>query len=401
MAQSLMSFEEGLSRLLAAAEPVLEEELIETLEAERRVLSETLYSPIALPRQDTAAMDGYAVRCADVAHLGVRLPVRQRIPAGSVGVPLEPGSAARIFTGAPLPEGADAVVMQERVEVEGEEVIFHHVPQPWESVRRAGSEIALGSEILTAGTRLSPQALGLAAAVGYATLPVRRRVRVALFSTGDELVMPGQPLGPGQIYNSNRYLLRALLKELGCLVEDYGVVPDRFEETRAALRRAADGADVVLTSGGVSVGEEDHVVAAVRQEGRLDLWKLAIKPGKPLAYGRLGAAHFLGLPGNPVSAFVTFVLFVRPFLLRLQGVREVVDPPLWVEAGFTRLKADPRREFLRARLDVRGRAVLHPDQGSAMLASLVWADGLVEVPPATPIREGDLVRYRPFARLLG
>lgn len=400
MTQALMSFEEGVVRLLSAVEPVRDVELIDTLEARGRVLADALYSPISIPRQDTAAMDGYAVRCAELQRVGVRLPVSQRIPAGTIGLPLAEGTVARIFTGAPLPEGADAVVMQERVEVEGDRVVFRHVPHPGESVRRAGSEIALGAEILSAGAVLTPQALALAASVGFDTLPVRRRVRVAIFSTGDELVMPGTPLGPGQIYNANRYQLRALLEGMGCLVDDHGVVPDRLEATRLALHRAADAADVVITSGGVSVGEEDHVVAAVRAQGRLDLWKLAIKPGKPLAYGRVGAAHFVGLPGNPVSAFVTFVLFVRPFLRRLQGAKEAASRTWRVPAGFARTRPDPRREFLRVRLDARGWAVPYPDQGSSALASLVWADGLVDLPPGTPVQTGDLVRYWPLAELL-
>ncbi len=325
MNSGLLSFDEALARLLAGARPPAETEVVDTLAAGGRVLAQGQVSSLDVPPLDNSSMDGYALRCADVPAPGTRLRLAQRIPAGSVGAPLAAGSTARIFTGAPIPPGADAVVMQELVEHHGGEVTINHVPHAGEWIRRAGEDIRAGAEILAAGSRIGPQQAGLAASVGLARLPLFRRVRVAVFFTGDELVMPGEPLPAGAIYNSNRYLLRGLLDRLGCEVTDFGIVPDKLDATRGVLREAAAGHDLIVTSGGVSVGEEDHVKPAVQAEGALELWKIAIKPGKPLAFGRVGAegrgASFIGLPGNPVSSFVTFLLLVRPFILRLQGVR--------------------------------------------------------------------------------
>jgi len=397
---SLTSFADARAALLSAATAVSEIEEVALTAALGRVLAEPVVSPIAIPAHDTSAMDGYAVSTADLPTPGVTLPVSQRIVAGSVGVALKPGTAARIFTGAPLPEGADAVVMQELTEARSEQVTFLHVPKPGEAVRRAGSEVALGQTVLTAGTRLRPQEIAMAASVGKAVLPVRRRVRVALLATGDELVPPGQPLPPGGVYNSNRPQLQALLAALGCLVDDLGAIPDSFAATEAALARAAERNDLILSTGGVSVGEADFVKPAVEALGSLSLWRLAIKPGKPLAFGRIGSAYFIGLPGNPVSSFVTFVLIVRPFLLRLMGADEVLPTVITVPAAFTWSKPDARREFLRARLEADGRATIFPDQGSATIASLTWANGLVEIPERTPVNPGDPVRFWPFAELL-
>jgi molybdopterin molybdotransferase len=348
-------------------------------------------------------MDGYALRCADVLAAGTRLPVTQRVPAGSVGHRLAPGSAARIFTGAPVPVGADAVVMQERCERDGDGVIVNHVPRDAENIRRRGEDIRLGSEILAAGTRLTPQALGLAASIGVPLLPTFRRLRVALFFTGDELAMPGEPLKPGGIYNSNRYLLRGLLDRLGCAVTDLGIVPDTLEATRDALRRAAALSDLIVTSGGVSVGEEDHVKPAVEAEGELGLWKLAIKPGKPLAFGRVGNADFIGLPGNPVSSFVTFLILVRPFILKRMGCSDWLPRRIALPAGFDWPRPDARREFLRARIGLGapgGRLELFLNQGSGVLTSTVWAGGLVDNPPGNSIRAGDVVQFIPYGDLL-
>jgi molybdopterin molybdotransferase len=397
---SMLSFDEALATLIAKARAPRELEMTDTLVAAGRVLAADVSSPIAVPALDTSAMDGYALRAADVPAAGTCLPVSQRIPAGSVGHALQAASAARIFTGAPLPAGADAVVMQELCEHRGESVVVNHLPQAGEAVRRAGSELALGATILAVGTRLRPQEIGLAASVGLAQLPVWRRMRVALFSTGDELVMPGEPLPPGAVYNSNRFQLRALLEQLGCAVSDFGIVPDRLEATRAVLREAAQGHDLILTSGGVSVGEEDHVKPAVEAEGALEMWKIAMKPGKPLAYGRVGAAAFIGLPGNPVSSFVTFLLMVRPFILAAQGVREVRPRALTLRADFEWPRPDRRREFLRARSNETGGVELHAHQGAAALSSIVWADGLVDVPADTPIRRNDPVRFLPYGELL-
>ena len=397
---NLLSFDEARCRLLGFVRPVREIETVDTLFAAGRVLAVTQRSAINQPPMDNSGMDGYALRAADVPAAGTRLAVSQRIPAGSVGHELAPGTAARIFTGAPLPPGADTVVMQELCEHDGEHVVVNAVPRLGEAVRRMGEDIAAGEELLPAGLRLSPQAVALAASVGLAQLPVYRRVKVAMFSTGSELVMPGEPLPPGGIYNSNRFMLRGLLAALGCEVEDFGIVPDRLDATRDVLRRAAEGHDLILTSGGVSVGEEDHVKPAVEAEGSLDMWKIAMKPGKPLAYGRVHGAAFIGLPGNPVSSFVTFVMLVRPFLLATQGVGETDPVALTLRADFDWPKPDRRREFLRARINARGEVEVFANQGSAALHSTVWATGLVDIPAGSVIERGEQVRFLPYGELL-
>jgi molybdopterin molybdotransferase len=317
---------------------------------------------------------------------------------------LAAGSAARIFTGAPIPAGADAVVMQEDCELQGDRVQVKAQPVPGQWIRRAGEDVTLGATVLASGQRLTPAALGLAASIGMAALAVRRRPRVALFSTGDELVMPGQvapaDMKPGAIYNSNRFFLRALLLRLGCEVSDLGIVPDRLDATREALRAAAQAHDLILTSGGVSVGEEDHIKPAVQSLGELTLWQIAIKPGKPFAYGRVQDTHFIGLPGNPVSSYVTFLLLVRPFLLKLQGVTDLTTKTIAAQAHFDWPRADRRREFLRVRRNVAGGLELFPNQSSGVLTSAVWADGLVDNAPGRTIAYGDSVRFIPFAEVL-
>jgi molybdopterin molybdotransferase len=405
----LLPVSEALDLLLAAARPVDGVELVATLEANGRVLAEDQASKLDVPSADNTQMDGYAVRAADCAGGSASLRVTQRIPAGSVGSRLEPGTAARIFTGALIPEGADAVVMQEQCELNGDVVTVKHVPQSGEWIRRAGEDVRAGAVILPSGSRLRSQELGLAASVGLAQLPVRRRLRVAVFFTGDELAMPGEPLKPGAIYNSNRFTLRGLLENFGCEFTDYGIVPDSLQATRDTLREAARGHDLIITSGGVSVGEEDHIKPAVELEGRLNMWQIAVKPGKPLAFGEVGrsdgegeqgSAFFLGLPGNPVSSFVTFLLFVRPFLLRLQGVSGDVSPrAVSMRADFDWPKPDRRNEFLRARINEQGGLELFPNQGSGVLTSTVWADGLIDCPPGRAILRGDMVRFIPFASL--
>jgi len=401
----LMPVAEALDFLLAAARPVDGVDLVPTLEANGRVLAEDQASKLDVPSADNTQMDGYAVRAADCASGAASLKVGQRIPAGHVGSFLEPGTAARIFTGALIPEGADAVVMQEQCELDGDTVTVRHAPQPGEWIRRQGEDVRAGAVILPAGTRLRSQELGLAASVGLAQLPVRRRLRVAVFFTGDELAMPGEALKPGAIYNSNRFTLRGLLENFGCEFTDYGIVPDSLQATRDTLREAARGHDLIITSGGVSVGEEDHIKPAVEAEGRLNMWQIAVKPGKPLAFGEVnreegGSAFFLGLPGNPVSSFVTFLLFVRPFLLRLQGVAGYVAPKaVAMRADFDWPKPDRRNEFLRARINEQGGLELFPNQGSGVLTSTVWADGLIDCPPGQAIARGDVVRFIPFAFL--
>jgi len=400
----MLSYEDALERLLASAEPVAETKFVPLAAARGRILATAQLSAIAVPPLDNSAMDGYALRCADVPQAGLALPVVQRIPAGSLGQPLQPGTAARIFTGAPVPPGVDAVVMQEDCKVGPDgTVIVERVPRAGANIRRAGEDIAAGAEILSAGVRLGPAELGLAASVGLATLPVRRRLRVALLSTGDELAEPGESLGPGQIYNSNRYFLRPLLESFGCVVNDLGRVPDTLEATRDALRSAAAGNDLILSSGGVSVGEEDHVRAAIEAEGALDLWKIAIKPGKPLAFGKVGPRDtaFIGLPGNPVSSFVTFLALVRPYLLKRMGAADWSMPARRVLAGSNWMQPDARREFLRARIAPNGRAELHPKQGSGVLSSCAWADGLIDNPPGQAFLAGDTVSFIAFADLIG
>ncbi|MFK3737784.1 molybdopterin molybdotransferase MoeA [Massilia sp. TN1-12] len=403
----MLTVREALDFLLAAARPVDGVETVDTLEANGRVLAEDQVSLLDVPSADNTQMDGYAVRAADCASGAARLRVAQRIPAGSVGQPLEPGTAARIFTGALIPPGADAVVMQEQCEADGDHVTVRHAPKEGEWIRRAGEDVRAGSVILPAGTRLRAQELGLAASVGLATLPVRRRLRVAVFFTGDELAMPGEPLKPGAIYNSNRFALRGLLENFGCTFTDYGIVPDSLQATRDTLRAAAREHDLIITSGGVSVGEEDHIKPAVEAEGRLNMWQIAVKPGKPLAFGAVrraegsdGEAFFIGLPGNPVSSFITFLLFVRPFLLRLQGMTGAVAPrTIAMRADFDWPKADRRNEFLRARMNEAGGLELFPNQGSGVLTSTAWADGLIDNPPGQSIARGDTVRFIPFASL--
>lgn len=400
----LLSLPEAQAKLLAAVRPIAARERLSTFDALGRVLAADLVSPLDVPPHDNSAMDGYALRAADVAAPGALLPVSQRIAAGQIGQALQPGTAARIFTGAPLPAGADTVVMQEDTEAVDGAVRLLAVPPPGQWVRARGEDVHTGAVALPRGTRLAPQALGLAATVGAAQLEVVRRPRVALFSTGDELVMPGEPLPPGAIYNANRTTLCALLQQLGCEVSDLGIVPDRLEATRAALREAATGHDLVLTSGGVSAGEEDHIKPVVQAEGRLEAMQLALKPGRPMVFGEIGAgerpALFIGLPGNPVSSFLTFVLLVRPVLLAMQGVPQREPVAQTLTAAFDWPRADRRREFLRARRNDAGSVELFPNQSSGVLTSVFWADGFVDNPPGQTIRRGDAVRFLPLAELL-
>lgn len=401
----LRNLDDALADLLARAQVLAGTESVSTFEADGRVLAEDLVSALQVPPQDNSSMDGYAVRRAEIADEGVPLPVSQRIPAGAAPQPLQPGTAARIFTGATVPAGADAIVMQEDTEaLEDGRVRILRVPSDGQWIRRSGEDITRGSTVLARGERLGPAALGLAASIGRDSVQVARRPRVALFSTGDELVMPGavapEAMKPGAIYNSNRFFLRSLLLRMGCEVRDLGIVPDRRDATLDALREAARDNDLILTSGGVSVGEEDHIKPAVQQLGSLDLWQISMKPGKPFAHGRVGDAHFIGLPGNPVSSFVTFLLLVRPFLLKLQGATRLEPREVQLPAHFDWPRADKRREFLRARRDAQGGVALFPNQSSGVLTSTVWADGLVDVAGGQVISRGERVRFLPLAELL-
>ena len=395
MSPGLLSVDEALEQLLSNARPVAEIEEVPALEASGRILARSQRSTMDVPPMDNSAMDGYAIRLAD----GLKLRISQKIMAGSVGSPLEPGTAARIFTGAPIPPGADAVVMQEHCTATGSELIINKKIKEGDWIRRAASDIRKGGEILSAGKRLLPQDTGLAASVGIKTLPVYRKVRLGLFFTGDELVMPGEPLAPGRIYNSNRFTLRGLAEAFGCELRDYGIVPDSLEATRRVLRRAAAECDVVVTSGGVSVGDADFVKPAVEAEGRLLMWKIAMKPGRPLAFGKVQDSFFIGLPGNPVSSFVTFLIFVRPFLLKTQGLLETNPRAIMARADFDWPEPDARREFLRVKWNAQGGLDLYPTQDSAVLTSTAWADGLLDNPAAKAIRNGDTVRFLPYSEL--
>ncbi|MGE5339104.1 MAG: gephyrin-like molybdotransferase Glp [Gemmatimonadota bacterium] len=399
----MLSVEQALERLLAKAQPLRESERVSTLDVDSalgRVLAAEVVSRIDVPPMDNSQMDGYALRSADVSSVPSTLRISQRIAAGHVGTALAPGTAARIFTGAPVPPGADTIVMQEAAVADGDHVTINELPKAGEWIRPRGLDVRAGATILAVGRRLSPQDLGLAASVGVAELEVQRRLRVAVFFTGDELVMPGQDLPPGRIYNSNRFMLRALLRALDCEVIDLGIVPDDRAATRAALIRAAQGSDLILTSGGVSVGEEDHVKPAVEAEGELDLWQIAMKPGKPLAFGHVRGVPFIGMPGNPVSSFVTFLVFARPFIRARQGAIDLAPRVLSLRADFEWPRPDKRREFLRARLNDAGGVEPFANQNSAVLTSCVWADGLIDIAPSLPIARGDIVRFLPFAELL-
>jgi molybdopterin molybdotransferase len=410
----LLSLDEALARLVAGSTPhaIVQTDTVPTFDALGRVLAAEVLSALDVPPEDNTAMDGYVLHAEDVPEVGTVLPVSQRIPAGAPGRPLQRGTAARIFTGGQVPAGADAVVMQEKCEAiaaaDGQglgQVRVNVVPAHGQWIRRRGEDVRFGAAVLHKGARLTPQALGLAASVGAAMLPVVRRPRVALFSTGDELMMPGEPLRPGAIYNSNRFTLRGLLQAAGCEVNDLGIVPDRLDATRAALREAAAHNDLIVTCGGVSVGEEDHLKPAAQAEGTLEHWQIAIKPGKPLAFGQIyradgSSALLLGLPGNPVSAFVTYLLCVTTVLRALQGAATTLPPSLPMRADFDWPHPDRRREFLRVRLNAAGALDLFPNQSSGVLTSVVWADGLLDNPPGQVIRRGDPVRYLPLPDLI-
>ena len=406
----LKPLDQALAELLACAVPLAGFDEVSTFDADGRVLAQDVVSSMDVPAHDNSSMDGYALRSADWLDASTVLSVNQRIAAGSSGQPLGPNAAARIFTGAPIPLGADAVVMQEDCVASNQAdaalptVRVQTQPTPGQWIRRRGEDVASADVVLKCGERLSPASLGLAASIGFDTLQVAKPVCVALFSTGDELVMPGDVLPadmkPGAIYNSNRFFLRALLLRLGCTVTDLGIVPDKLDATVAALKGASQQHDLILTSGGVSVGEEDHIKPAVQALGQLNLWQIAIKPGKPFAYGTVGSAHFIGLPGNPVSSFVTFLLLVRPFILKLQGSNSVAPDSIAARADFTWARADKRREFLRVKRNAAGGLDLFDNQSSGVLTSAVWGDGLVDNPAGQTIAPGDAVQYLPFASLV-
>ena len=400
----MMNVDAALERLLQSARPVSDIETVTIIDSLGRVAAASIHSTIDVPGYDNSAMDGYAVRSADVPAAGTRLKITQRIAAGSVGEAVTPGTAARIFTGAPIPPGADAVVMQENCEVEGDELVVQQPVEANLNIRRQGNDMASGQIAIEAGTRIGPQHMSLAAGVGVNDIRVYRKIRAAILYTGDEIIEPGQPLAPGKIYNSNRYALHGLLRSLGVEITLDQHVEDSFEATRKAFVEASQKADLIISSGGVSVGGEDHVKPAIEAEGQLDLWKIAMKPGKPLAYGSIGDAIVFGLPGNPVSVFVTFLLFVRPYLLKMQGCTEFTADSIPVKAGFDWSKPGVRREFARARLETSQQgeltAVLFPRQGSDVSSSVAWADGLVTIPENRTVAKGDSLQFTGFSELM-
>ena len=398
---SLLSVDQAIEKILTPAVAVEETETVDILDALNRVLAEDVHSTIDVPGYDNSAMDGYAVRSSDCQTTGVKFPVSQRIAAGQVGNALAEGTAARIFTGAPVPAGADGIVMQEMCERNDDVVTINTIVDAGCNIRRAGEDIAKGSVVLKSGMRLRPQELGLLASVGLAKLNVKRKLKVATFFTGDELVTPGQALDSGQIYNSNRYTLRGLLQTMDCDIIDLGIVPDTLDATIKVLKKASASADLVITSGGVSVGEEDYVRVALEKLGELSMWRIAMKPGKPVAFGKIGNTLFMGLPGNPVSVFVTFLIFARGLILKLQGVTDYYSKSTSVIANFDWRKVQ-RQEYLRVKLVNKNESMvaqLYPHQGSGVLSSTSWADGLVEVAIDTEIKPGDVVRYFPFEGL--
>ena len=400
---NLRPVDQAIAELLARAPTPPPVERVALGQALGRVLAEPLHAPFEVPAWDNSAMDGYALRAADLPAAGGYLALAGRIAAGDAPAQALPaGHAVRIFTGAPLPPGADSVVMQEQCRLEEGRVWLPPV-QGGEHVRRRGEELAANTQVLSAGQRLRPQELGLLASFGIDRVAVYRRLRVGLLSSGNELREPGEALQPGQIYNANRYSLAGVLSSLGLEVHDYEIMADELAASRDALSLAASEWDMLITSGGVSVGEEDHLKQAIRELGELHLWRLAIQPGKPLAFGEVGGKPWLGLPGNPAAALITSLVVARPFLLRAQGCQDVVPQALRMPAGFAWRKANGRRQYLRARLEARDgqlRVCLHPQQGSAMLTSACWADGLALVEVGQTLEEGDLLDYLPFSALL-
>ncbi len=401
----LIPYDQALENLLNFANTVKGNDTVSLTKALNRTLAEDVKSAINVPPAANSAMDGYAIRLSDVNVGGTTtLKVNQRIPAGEIGKSVTTATAARIFTGAVVPADADVVIMQEQVEVSGDEMSFDAEVKLKQNIRAAGEDISAEQIILSKGTRLRAQDLGLAASIGTSHFEVTRKVRVGIFFTGDELIEPGKPLEPGKIYDSNRYTLTGLLQNMGCEIVDLGIVGDTFDETSQAIMKATESTDLVITSGGVSVGEEDHVRIALEKLGELHMWRLKIKPGKPLAFGIVNETAFMGLPGNPVSAFATFCLFVAPFIKKLQGRSKVYTESTQVSANFEWPKPDRRREFTRARI-IRNnnnqlQASLYPNQGSGVLMSTSWADGFVDITENTSVKPGDQVNYMSFKDIL-
>jgi molybdopterin molybdotransferase len=390
--------------MLLAAQVATQHEVCSLSQALGRVLAVDVFSPIDVPGFHNSAMDGYALHVADFAQPHAQFEVVQRIMAGQVGMALAAGHAARIFTGAPVPLGCNAVVPQEDATLDQARVTFSKPIQPQQHIRNAGEDIETGALLIPCGIRLAPQHLAMLASVGIAKVDVYKSLTVSLLFTGDELTEPGEPLAPGAIYNSNRYAITALVEQLGCVVRNVEMIKDSAEQTVQALKQAAQSSDVILTCGGVSVGEADHVRAAVQSLGQLDLWQIAMKPGKPLAYGRIGQADFIGLPGNPVSAFLTFLLLARPLLLKRLGRTDTQLTTTPVKADFDWPAQKGRTEFLRVKCSHLANgdilAQRWPNQGAGVMSSLMWADGLVRTRDNQAIHAGDQVDYISLHTLL-
>lgn len=399
----MKTFDETLYALLNDVLVTTQTESINVADGLYRILAEDIVSSVNVPPHDNSQMDGCALHSFDLEHADT-FPVSQRIAAGEVGKELENCTVARIFTGAPIPPGANQVVMQEDTEEVDGQIRIKVKANPNENIRKKGEDIQVGQTILKAGTRLRPQELGLISSIGIGQISVYQPIKIATFTTGDELLEPGEASQEGKIYNANRYTLSGLIPQLGFELIDLGRVEDTLEATVDAIAKAAEQADVVMTTGGVSVGEEDHIKPAIEQLGSLYTWKVKMKPGKPLAYGKIktdeGIKPFFGLPGNPVSAFATFKLFARPYLMKMQGAEQIKTNPIWLAADFDWPKANFRRDFLRARItNKRQESVveIYPQQGSGVLMSASWAEGFVVIPEDCVINKGDKVAFYPFS----
>jgi len=404
--QSLLSADEALEFLLDASTATEKKESVSLDNSLSRILASDIHSTINVPGFDNSAMDGYAIALNDnqLLQKNLSFDIVDRIPAGSTGNELNKGCAARIFTGAPIPKGANTVIMQEECEVseDGTQITITRAIKLNENIRPTGNDILENDVILSSGKQIQPQDISLASSVGVAELTVYKKIKVGVFFTGDELVEPGIPLSSGQIYNSNRYALVALLEQVGCEVINLGNIEDKFSATCDALESLESQCDLIMTTGGVSVGEEDHVKPAVESLGELNLWKIRMKPGKPLAYGKVKQTPFIGLPGNPVSSFVTFCIFSLPFIKKMQGNNNYQSKIIKVKANFECKRAKPRREYARARIDHSEStpvANLYPKQGSDVMSSIVWADGLVEIPENKTVELGELLNYYPLSEL--
>ena len=401
---TLTVIEDAMTHILQHVSVTTDIEEVSLSDLSGRVLAKTIKADINVPGYDNSAMDGFAVNTDSVQTVETTLAISQHIPAGKVGTKLEAGTAARIFTGAPIPDGANAIILQENTEHDTKQVKILQLPEAGQNIRLCGHDIKQGDAILAKGHKILPQDIGLLASIGISKVNVYRPLRVAILNTGDELIAPGQRLNPGQIYESNSFTLDALLKNLGMQTQKLGIVKDDLAETQKALLKAAEESDCIISSGGVSVGDADFVKTAVENLGELSLWKLAIKPGKPFSFGRVGKVPFFGLPGNPVAVFVTFLMLVKPYLLKMQGAQNFQPEKYQLPAGFEISEAGSRQEYIRVRLNrnQQNKQELIPfsNQGSSVMTSTSWANGLAIIPINTRVKKGDLLEFLPYTGLL-